>query len=141
LIVRISGVGWTTQFIIAHQIIHDSNGRPPKEVAHFTPTMKTLDQVIIPLDKLTRYLLVPREQNDKAKFLAQAGFTLKHVEALMTAIEQLFLVGKLKEDSSNEYGTFYRIEGELTDPEGHGLTVVSICLKQPLTDKYRLLSP
>ncbi len=102
--------------------------------------MKTLDQVIIPLDKLTRYLLVPRETNDKAKFLAQAGFTLTNVEALMTAIEQLFLAGELKEDSSNEYGTFYRIEGKLTGPEGRGLTVVSIWLKQPLTDKYRFIT-
>ena len=68
--------------------------------------MKTLDQVIIPLDKLTRYLLVPREKDDKAKFLAQAGFTLNNVDTLMTAIEQLFLAGELKEDSRNDYGTF-----------------------------------
>jgi hypothetical protein len=32
---------------------------------------------LIPLEKLTSYLLVPREWDDKSKFLAQAGLKEK----------------------------------------------------------------
>ncbi|MBD2204797.1 hypothetical protein H6G33_13520 [Calothrix sp. FACHB-1219] len=39
--------------------------------------MKIPPDAIIADEKITRYLLVPREQDDKSKFLAQAGFTLK----------------------------------------------------------------
>ncbi len=37
--------------------------------------MKIPSDAIIPDEKLTRYLLVPKARNDKSKFLAQAGFT------------------------------------------------------------------
>ncbi len=33
------------------------------------------DDVTIPREKLTEYLLVPQVKNDKSKYLAQAGFT------------------------------------------------------------------
>ena len=39
--------------------------------------------------KLTRYLLVPREQDDKYKFLSQAGFTQENPELLKAAIRKL----------------------------------------------------
>jgi len=37
--------------------------------------MKIPPDALIPLEKLTSYLLVHREWDDKSKFLAQAGFT------------------------------------------------------------------
>jgi hypothetical protein len=37
--------------------------------------VKILEDAVIPEEKLTRYLLVPRIKDDKSKFLAQAGFT------------------------------------------------------------------
>ena len=37
--------------------------------------MKLKGEIIIPEAKLTQYLLVPRQEDDKSKFLAQAGFT------------------------------------------------------------------
>ena len=37
--------------------------------------MKLPQPVIIPDEKLTKYLLVYREESDKSKFLLQAGFT------------------------------------------------------------------
>ena len=39
--------------------------------------MKIPNDAIIPDEKLTRHLLVYKARNDKSKFLAQAGFTLK----------------------------------------------------------------
>ena len=48
--------------------------------------MKIPGNLIIPEEKLTRYLLVPRIKDDKSKFLAQAGFTQNNPEDLLTAI-------------------------------------------------------
>ncbi len=51
--------------------------------------MKIPDNAVISEEKLTRYLLVPRLKDDKAKYLAQAGFTQANPEELLTAIRQL----------------------------------------------------
>jgi hypothetical protein len=42
--------------------------------------VKIQDTAIIPEEKITRYLLVPRIKDDKSKFLAQAGFTQDNPE-------------------------------------------------------------
>lgn len=42
--------------------------------------MKIPVDAIISNDKLTQYLLVPRQKNDKSGFLAQAGFTMENPE-------------------------------------------------------------
>jgi hypothetical protein len=44
---------------------------------------------IIPEAKLTRYLLIFRPYDDKSKFLAKAGFTLKNPDDLMLALRQV----------------------------------------------------
>ena len=51
--------------------------------------MKLPKNIIIPDDKLTRYLLLPRAWDDKSKYLAQAGFTLNNPEALKKALAHL----------------------------------------------------
>jgi hypothetical protein len=44
--------------------------------------VKIPEDLIIPDDKITRYLLVQKARNDKSKFLAQAGFTQENPEDL-----------------------------------------------------------
>ena len=46
-------------------------------------------EILIPGNKLTQYLLILRLEDDKSKFLAQTGFTLKNPDALEQAIRQL----------------------------------------------------
>lgn len=48
--------------------------------------MKLPVDAIIAREKLTQYLLVPRQKNDKSRFLAQVGFTLQNPEALEEAV-------------------------------------------------------
>ena len=48
--------------------------------------MRIPEDLIIPDDKITHYLLVPQLRNDKSKFLAQAGFTQESSEALRLSI-------------------------------------------------------
>lgn len=92
--------------------------------------MKIPADAIIPDDKLTRYLLVYKVRNDKSKFLAQAGFTQENPEALRAAIESLAESVEAVEDGTNEYGIFYRVEGDLLGINGINLSVVTIWLQR-----------
>ena len=92
--------------------------------------MKIPNNAIIPDAKLTKYLLVFRERDDKSKFLAQAGFTLDNPEELKGAIRQLVDTIEAIKDTTNEYGTFYRVEGELMGMNHRNLLVITIWLKR-----------
>ena len=84
---------------------------------------------IIPDSKITRYLLVIREQDDKSKFLAQAGFTQDNPEQLISALRQLADAVEAVEDTTNEYGIFYRVEGsvlEIFSATGESIAVVIV---------------
>jgi hypothetical protein len=64
--------------------------------------MKLPDDVIIPDAKISQYLLIYREQDDKSKFLAQAGFTPSNPDQLKAAILELIQTTEAIEDSRNE---------------------------------------
>ena len=83
----------------------------------------------IPDSKLSQYLLVPRPWDDKSKYLAQAGFELSNPQALLAAIRQQAAANPAVEAGENEYGAFFRVEGNLTGPNGIELPVVTIWLQ------------
>jgi hypothetical protein len=95
---------------------------------------------IIPNDKLTRYLLVYKARNDKSKFLAQAGFIQENPEALRAAIESLAELVEAVEDGTNEYGIFYRVEGDLNGINGMNLSVVTIWLQRQSDGKFQFVT-
>jgi len=64
--------------------------------------MKIPLDAIIPDSKITGYLLVLREQDDKSKFLAQAGFTQDNPEQLTSSLRQLADAVEAVEDTTNE---------------------------------------
>ena len=102
--------------------------------------MKIPADAIIPDDKLTRYLLVYKVRNDKSKFLAQGGFTQENPEALRTAIESLAESVEVVEDGTNEYGIFYRVEGDLNGINGVNLSVVTIWLQRQSDGKFQFVT-
>lgn len=63
-------------------------------------------------------MLIPQRKNDKSRFLAQAGFTQENPDLLEEAIRQLITENEAITDRQNEYGTFYRVVGDLYGPEG-----------------------
>jgi hypothetical protein len=63
--------------------------------------MKLPPDVIIPDTKISQYLLVYREQDDKPKYLALGGFTQTNPEQLKAAILELIKTTEIIEDSSN----------------------------------------
>jgi hypothetical protein len=95
---------------------------------------------IIPDDKLTRYLLLPRDRDDKSKFLAQAGFTLKNPNALKAAIQ--VLVGNIEAviDTQNEYRTFFLVIGEITGTENRNLSVTTIWMKRAIDQQFQFVT-
>lgn len=95
---------------------------------------------IIPDDKITRYLLVQKARNDKSKFLAKAGFTMENPESLKAAIQSLTKTHEAIKDGDNEYGTFYRLTGELVVLNGVILSVVTIWLQRPVDGKFQFVT-
>ncbi|MBE9062636.1 DUF6883 domain-containing protein [cf. Phormidesmis sp. LEGE 11477] len=83
----------------------------------------------MPVAKLSNYLLIYRDQDDKSKFLAQAGFTQTNPEQLEAALLQLVQAYDAIADQQNKYGTFYRVEGDLIGSSGT-LAVVTVWLER-----------
>lgn len=90
--------------------------------------MMITEKAVIPLEKLMDCLLAPRSRDNKSKFLAKAGVERNNPNALMLAQRRIAGTSEAVEDGVNEYGTFYRVEGDLTGPIGHSLHVVTIWL-------------
>lgn len=105
--------------------------------------MKLPDDVVIPREKLTGYLLVHRDKNDKSKFLAQAGFTQENPDMLETAIRRLVRENEAIQDRVDEYGAFYRVSGVLHrfgDESTRDLEVVTIWIYATKEDHYRFVT-
>jgi len=102
--------------------------------------VKVPADALIPAEKLTRYLLVPRPWDDKAKFLAQAGFTLENPERLLGALRMLAREVEALPDGASEYGEFLRTDGELVGPNGRRLAVTAIWLRQHADGKVRFVT-
>lgn len=102
--------------------------------------MRIPEDAIIPDDKITSYLLIQRDRNDKSKFLAQAGFTQENPEALRLAIELLVTKVEAVQDRTNIYGTFYEVTGELVGINGVNLSVVTIWLKRQVDGKFQFIT-
>lgn len=80
----------------------------------------------IAVEKLTRYLLVPKARNDKSNWLGRAGYTLDNWFQLEADLRHQVLSQTAEHDETNQYGDVYRIECELRGPNGYILQVVTI---------------
>ena len=101
--------------------------------------MRLPEDVIIPREKLTQYLLVPQVKNDKSKFLAQAGFTQDNPDALDAAIHRLIREHDAVPDREDEYGIFYRVTGVLHGISGD-LDVITIWIYGTKERHYRFIT-
>ena len=104
--------------------------------------MKLQGNIVIPDAKLTQYLLVPRQEDDKSKFLAQAGFTQDNPDQLKQAILTLIQTHDAISDRQDKYGTYYRIEGDLIG-FNRTLAVVTVWIErtQDRTIQFVTLKP
>jgi hypothetical protein len=102
--------------------------------------MRIPADAVIPKDKLTRYLLVPRPWDDKSQFLALGGFALDQPDDLESAIRSMAAGLDAIPDGTNDYGEFFRVEGELRGPNGVCLDVVLIWLQWKLDGTYHFVT-
>lgn len=96
--------------------------------------MKIPSDAVIASEKLTQYLLKPRQRSDKSRFLARAGFTQENPHALESAIRQIIRENDAIFDLENEYGQFYRVDGALVGANGIKLEVVTIWMLRAMKD-------
>jgi hypothetical protein len=101
--------------------------------------MRIPADAVIPEEKLTRYLLIPRARDDKSKFLAQAGFTQENPK-LLISLRLLASSAEAVEDGTNEYGTFYPVEGELQGANERNLAVVTIWIRWDLDGSFHFVT-
>lgn len=100
--------------------------------------MKIPHDAVIAREKLTQYLLVPRQRNDKSGFLSQAGFTQANPDLLEQAIRRLIREQEAVSDREDEYGQFFRVEGVLVGPSG-ALNTVTIWI-ETVQGEYRFVT-
>lgn len=81
---------------------------------------------MVPDDKLLRYLLLPREENDKSAFLALAGYTLATWEVLRRDLHDLARSHEVNDTLTSPYGIKHEIRGALTGPNGQTLRIVTV---------------
>jgi hypothetical protein len=101
--------------------------------------MKIPAGAVIATEKLTKHLLVPRPWDDKSKFLGFAGFDLANWTILEAAIRELASTTDASENGVNDYGTFWRSEGELVGPRGE-LSVVVIWLQWAVDGTFHFVT-
>lgn len=101
--------------------------------------MKISAEAIIPREKLLNYLLLPMRRNDKSRFLARAGFTRNNPEALEAALYRMAERNDGYIDRADDYGIFFRVEGELHGPDGM-LNVVTIWMWHEADGIYRFVT-
>ncbi|HXG55452.1 MAG TPA: hypothetical protein VNJ03_08760 [Vicinamibacterales bacterium] len=109
-------------------------------MAHATSSvMRIPPDAVIDETKFTHYLLAPRPWDDKSGYLRQAGFDLENWPDLIAAVRRLADTVDAVGDRTNDYGTFYRVEGVIEGPIGK-LSVVCIWMKQAVDRKFRFVT-
>jgi hypothetical protein len=99
-----------------------------------------LTNVKIRRKKLTHYLLLKQEQDDKSGYLALAGFTLETAGDLMRGLERLAREGEAFENRTNEYGVLLHVDGQLIGPNGRRLGVRTIWIKRSIDDETHFVT-
>lgn len=92
--------------------------------------MRIPANAVIPREKLTDYLLVPRPTNDKSRYLGLGGFDLTNVDRLESEIRRLALESDGVISRVNQHGVYYTVTGELLAPNGAKLRVRLIWIER-----------
>jgi len=103
-------------------------------------TLRLPADTIIAMDKLTRYLLVPKARGDKSAFLARAGYTLENGDQLQQDLRIQILSLDAQPLESNKFGQYYEICGTLIGPNGVTLAVRTIWMTEHLSGSTKFVT-
>jgi hypothetical protein len=102
--------------------------------------MKLPADSIIPLEKLTRYLLVPQKRADKSAFLLRGGYQLENANQLLDDLRSQILALDAVPAGSTKFGNFFQIRGVLHAPNGKKLRVKTIWMREHLRGVVRFIT-
>lgn len=103
--------------------------------------MKLPRDAIIATAKLTKYLLVWRDADDKSQFLAQAGYGQDNWQQLSADLRnQILPLDAVPSDEPNRFGDVYEIRGVLVGPNGVELAVITIWMIEYETQQTKFIT-
>ena len=102
--------------------------------------MKLSSDAVIDAAKLSRYLLVPQKRNDKAAWLAGAGYSLANWQLLQVDLREQLLPLEATLVEETAYGRLYEIAGRLKGPNGRVLRVRSIWIVEVSTGQTKFVT-
>lgn len=102
--------------------------------------MKLPDDTIIALEKLTGYLLAEHPRGDKSRFLAEAGYTMANPERLRADLREQLLPLDADSLPSRGYGDLFEIRGILRGPNGVGLPVRTIWMREWASGEVKFIT-
>lgn len=102
--------------------------------------MKLPVNTIIGREKLTNYLLRPRDDHDKSGFLSIAGYTALDADRLEADMRAQLLTLDATPAEVTSYGEKFIVRGTLTGPNGRALKVLSIWMLEKATGSTRFIT-
>jgi hypothetical protein len=102
--------------------------------------MKLPQDTIIAEAKLTRYLLQWKPEDDKSKFLLQAGYETATAKQLEKDLREQILPLDAVYTETNRFGDKYEIRGKLTGINGISLDVVTIWMTEFDSGKTKFIT-
>ena len=94
-----------------------------------------IDKVEIAPEKITGYLLVKKQKNDKSAFLAKLGYTMENWNDLLEDIKKLVTDNNATLQNETQFGSFYQVKGKLRD-----FSVVTIWLQQNQKENFKFIT-
>lgn len=102
--------------------------------------MKIPEASIIAEEKFTRYLLLRRDYDDKSRYLEIAGFTIDNHLLLMDEIRKLVSENDAVEERSDEYGTFFKVSGKVTGPNGAVISIITVWMQRKVDGIFQFVT-
>src|SRR5262249_52822430 len=102
--------------------------------------VKLPEEVVIPEDRLVRYLLLPRQEDDKSQFLGIAAYTFATWEELAHALRNLAKSHEISDMTISPYGIKWEVWGILIGPNGQVLRVVTVWITLEASGETRFVT-
>ncbi len=93
------------------------------------------EQLDIPAEKITEYLLAKKEKNDKSKYLLSLGYSKENWQDLLNDIKNISVNNDLVLERTSEFGNLYSIKGVLKSK-----LIITIWLQQVNKDVYKFIT-
>jgi hypothetical protein len=102
--------------------------------------MKLPTDTVIARQKLTDYLLSPRDDHDKSGFLRIAGYAPADAVRLEADLRTQILNREAAPAGESPYGQKYIIRGTLTGPNGRSLHILSVWMRENATGLTKFIT-